>query len=300
MAGISVIIPTYNGAKKIPMLLNALTRQSEKNFEVVIVIDGSTDETLDILSAYSNKFNLFKICEQPNGGRSKAKNHGAINALGEILIFYDDDMEPYPFSIEKHAQFHSHYDGLLSGNPVEVIDEHKTDIQNYKAYLTQEWTRKYQDGLNRLSEQNLFFPAANCSIRKDLFLSFNGFDERLTDAEDFDLAMRALQSGTLIYFDKSNVAIHNDPITCRSYIRRTRQYQLAHTKLAEFHPERTKIEKSNGLFNNWVYLFFSFGLFSFLIDRFNIFKALPRKIRYRLYSAILHSSGVVHPHARLW
>jgi glycosyltransferase involved in cell wall biosynthesis len=300
MAGISVIIPTYNGAKKIPMLLNALTRQSEKNFEVVIVIDGSTDETLDVLSAYRDRFSLFKICEQPNGGRAKAKNHGVTNTQGEILIFYDDDMEPNPFSIEKHAQFHSHYDGLLSGNPIELIDEHKTDIQNYKAFLTQEWTRKYQEGVNKLNEQNLFFSAANCSIRRELFLSVNGFDERLTDAEDFDMAMRALQAGILVYFDKSNVAIHNDPISCRSYIIRTRQYQLAHTNLVEFHPERTKIEKSGGLLTNWVYLFFSFGLFSFLIDHFNIFRILPKKIRYRLYSVILHSSGIAHPHAKLW
>jgi len=296
----SVIIPTYNGAHKIPKILQCLQQQTLRPFEVIVAIDGSTDNTADVIKPYEGFFDSFKVVRQNNSGRSVIRNCGAGVAQGDVLIFYDDDMEPEAQSIDKHVDFHLKHVGLLAGNSVELTDSEKTDIQNYKAFLTRVWTEKYQDGLNNLKEENLFFTAANCSIRREVFFKLRGFDERLTDAEDFDLGRRGLASGMPVWFDKKNTAIHHDPITCGSYIRRIRQYQGAQKKLMELHPERRKVSDPISGVASLVYRLFAFGAFPFLIDHFNVFLVLPRKVRYRFYDVIIHSMGVVHPQVRLW
>ncbi|HEY8934465.1 MAG TPA: glycosyltransferase family A protein, partial [Cyclobacteriaceae bacterium] len=238
MNSISIIVATYNGAKKLPFLLDALMIQSIKHFEIIVVVDGSTDDTLKVLGGYANRFNTFRILSQENSGRSKARNRGVKDASGELLIFYDDDMEPAPDSVDRHIQFHNqHNNVLLTGNQVEQVEQQKTDIQNYKATLSHKWISGYSQSLVSLTVDTIFFTAANCSIPTKVFNVLEGFDERLTDAEDHDLAYRALQMGIAVYFDKENKAIHHDPITCASYIKRLREYQGAHSKLAALHPE---------------------------------------------------------------
>lgn len=294
---VSVIIPTYNGERKINRILESLKNQGYKSFEVIVVMDGSTDNTRQVVKQFEGSLQIHPLVSQNNLGRSKIRNLGASVAKGDLLIFYDDDMEPDSNSVERHVNFHLNNFGILSGNQIEIKDSKKSDIQNYKAYLTQHWIEKYNEGINKLTTENLFFTAANCSIKKEVFFLNGGFDERLTDAEDFDLAQRALQSGIPVYFDKDNIAVHHDPITCRSYINRIRQYQLAHKKLLEIHPERRRKESVK---SSIIYKFFSFGLLPFLIDRFNLFRILPLRMRYKAYDVIIHSLGVVSPTVRLW
>src|SRR5260221_8684035 len=88
---ISVIIPTYNEEKVIGECLSSLQKQTEKNFEVVIVDDGSTDSTISELSNRSKNLRI-KILEQKHQGPAMARNLGVKNAQGEILVFLDADM----------------------------------------------------------------------------------------------------------------------------------------------------------------------------------------------------------------
>src|SRR5687768_301941 len=120
----SVIIPTYNGASKISTLMNALLRQTDRRFEVIVVIDGSTDNTEDTLRTFADLFENLVIVKQENKGRSASRNNGVNFSKGKILIFYDDDMEPENESVQKHISFHEKFMGLLCGNPIE--DEHTT------------------------------------------------------------------------------------------------------------------------------------------------------------------------------
>src|SRR6478736_6683233 len=103
---VSVIICTYNGAKKIPELMDALQKQTVLDFELVIVIDGSVDNTREVVELYNRSFQFMRVVNQPNQGRSKAKNRGALESSGGLLIFYDDDMTPIPKSVERHIMLH--------------------------------------------------------------------------------------------------------------------------------------------------------------------------------------------------
>lgn len=89
---ISVIIPTYNEEKVILECLASLQKYSEKDFEIICVDDGSTDTTMQKLRSASKTFENLRLIEQKHQGPAMARNLGAKNAKGEILVFVDSDM----------------------------------------------------------------------------------------------------------------------------------------------------------------------------------------------------------------
>jgi glycosyltransferase involved in cell wall biosynthesis len=295
---VTVIVPTYQGASKILSVLKALENQTFKNFELVVVIDGSTDDTREILKN-PFQFSSFRILDIPNNGRSGARNAGANIATGSVLVFYDDDMQPAPNSVEQHFLFQKkHAEVLLCGYPVDYSSTDRTDIQKYKAWLSERWTQKYPLGVSVLNSKNLFFTAANCSMKKSTWSTLNGFDERITDAEDFDLACRALEMNMEVYFDKQNIAVHHENITCRSYIKRLREYHKASEKLRMLHSTRPEKQKITN-FKKIIYALLASPALVKLIDLNNVLKILPRAFRYRLYDAITFSLSQMHSEIEL-
>lgn len=296
MFTVSIVIPTYNGAHKLRRLFDALLLQTYNDFEIIVVVDGSTDNTSEVLTSFQDKFTRFRILSQTNSGRSKVRNQGAKMAVGNLIIFYDDDMIPSADSVEKHYKFHSlTANSILGANQVEFYEREKTDIQNYKAWLTGKWLEKYTQHVTRLDRNNIFFTAANCSIPRNIFEQLNGFDERLTDAEDFDFAYRAIENDIPVYFDRTNTAIHNDPVTCTSYIKRIRQYQVARQTLGQLYPGREPITKQPSDFKHKIYRIFAFRFWPQVIDHSTLFKILPLTIRYRLYSVVIQALAVEYP-----
>ncbi|MGH2110157.1 glycosyltransferase family 2 protein [Aerococcus urinaeequi] len=88
---ISVIVPVYNASDYINVLLDSIMKQTFKNFEVLLVNDGSTDNSLDICEEYSLIDSRFKVINKSNGGVSSARNVGMNQALGEFITFADSD-----------------------------------------------------------------------------------------------------------------------------------------------------------------------------------------------------------------
>ena len=89
---LSVIIPTYNEEKVVGECIGSLGKQTYPDFETIMVDDGSTDGTLDILKALRGKINTLKILKQKHKGPGAARNLGAKEARGDILVFVDADM----------------------------------------------------------------------------------------------------------------------------------------------------------------------------------------------------------------
>ena len=299
---VSAIIPTYNGRNKIITCLNGLATQSRKPDEVIVVIDGSTDDTKEVLTKYSG-FPVLKIIEKENRGRATSRNVGASNANGNLFIFFDDDIRASNNVIERHIEFHStHSNSLASGQILEDPTLSTSDIFQFKAHLSKKWTSKYKEGINKLKLNDLFLTAANFSIRKTDFYSLGGFNEKLSDAEDFELGFRALQSGFDIYFDKDNIAWHDDVITCKKYIARQRQYNKAHQDLAKiiididkgFQKRSLKIN----LFKRLVFSFFSHSFWVKMIDS-ELLTFLPKFVRYQLYDWVITGLGKVYPNNRI-
>ncbi len=97
---LSVIIPAYNGEKFLAETLDCVLNQTLKSVQVVIVNDGSTDSTADIIAEYAKKHSNILPITQPNSGVSAARNNGIRNASGEYLLFLDTDDIFTPDSFE--------------------------------------------------------------------------------------------------------------------------------------------------------------------------------------------------------
>ena len=303
---ISVIVPSYNGAHKLPNILSSLSRQSFNDFETIVVLDGSTDNSLEILENTDFGLKNLKIINQANGGRSVSRNNGAKTAEGELLVFFDDDVRLLNNCIEKHWKHYLHYqDCILVGNVPEDLAVMKNDFQFFKANLSRKWVENLPDSNIRLSKKNLFLTAANLSIKKELFWCLGGFDEKLTDSEDYDLGVKALLKDVPIYFDINNIVWHDDFITCRSYVIRSRQYSLSHKKLKELKPELYNEEftqydyRQVKGFKKAVYSFFGRSFWVKLIDSNKWLLFPPKKLRYKIYDFVITSLSAHSPNRKI-
>src|SRR5947209_1130323 len=101
---VSIITPTYNRRASLGRLLRALTRATyaASSFEVIVVDDGSDDDTAEFLRTAYFDYSL-RIMQQEHAGPSAARNLGVANARGSLILFLDDDVEPIPELIELHV-----------------------------------------------------------------------------------------------------------------------------------------------------------------------------------------------------
>jgi glycosyltransferase involved in cell wall biosynthesis len=296
----SIIIPTYNGANKILNIIEALSIQTISNFEIIIGVDGSDDNTDSIIA--KQKFintDRITVFTQENKGRSIIRNNCAKIAKSELLVFYDDDMIPLKDSVEKHILFHNNrLNCVLGGSVIDKYENTKSDFLKYKEYLSRKWSSIYKKNNERLNRDNLFLTAANFSISKNLFFKLNGFDEHLTDAEDWDFVIRAYDKNIDVYFDATNIAWHNDRLTCKQYIFRQRDYNKNQLKLSELKPELYKKysirqqEPKQDIFRVIIYKLFANKLNVRLIDN-NFFIFLPKRIRCKFYNIVITGLGKV-------
>jgi glycosyltransferase involved in cell wall biosynthesis len=98
---VSAIIPTYNRETTIQRAVNSVLAQTWKEIEVIVVDDGSTDKTVEVLETYGDK---IRVIRQPNGGPSAARNTGIRAATGEIISFLDSDDEWLPTKTERQVR----------------------------------------------------------------------------------------------------------------------------------------------------------------------------------------------------
>lgn len=109
---ISIIIPVYNSKKYLNKCLDSIKNQTYKNLEVILVDDGSTDNSLEICKNYEKKDKRFKVFHKKNGGTSSARNYGLKQATGDYITFMDND----DYVNNKDA-FNNIYNQLKKTNP---------------------------------------------------------------------------------------------------------------------------------------------------------------------------------------
>lgn len=180
----SVIIPTYNRAGLLARTLGSVFRQRLTNYEVVVVDDGSTDRTGEVLASFADR---VRACRQPNRGPGASRNAGAERARGEYLAFLDSDDLWFPWSLETFQTLIDRYQqpALLCGNFLQFETDAELDgIQEEPArgdyfvdYLAS-WQRHRVTG------------AGMVVVRRDVFLGAGGFTAASCNLEDHDLALR--------------------------------------------------------------------------------------------------------------
>ncbi len=181
---VSVIVPTYNAAWCIGTALDSVLAQSLTELEIIVINDGSTDETDQILASYGDS---IRVITQKNGGMSNARNNGIRSARGDYIAFLDADDWWLPEKLEAQIK-------LMREQPELGFCSTAARVQNTEGELITVWYCPPLDGniLKTLFSHNAAV-AGGCSavmVRKRLLDQTGLFDENLKGFEDPDLWIR--------------------------------------------------------------------------------------------------------------
>lgn len=186
----SVVVPTFNRAALLREALESVARQTYTNFEAIVVDDGSTDETREVVAASAVE---PVYIYQENQGRGAARNAGVRCARGELVAFLDSDDLWYPDRLARHVEFLArHRDAVFIHGPVDVIDEGGRPDPAAGRRMARLYRKAAGRGfgLETLLDSCLIFTSA-VTARKSLFDEVGLFDPDFRVREDFEWYLRA-------------------------------------------------------------------------------------------------------------
>lgn len=195
---ISVVIPTYNRSAFITLAIDSVMNQTFTNYEIIVVDDGSTDGTKDIVKKYGDR---IRYLYQGNSGVSAARNCGIHAAQGEWVAFLDSDDEWLPSYLGKHSELLVQYPsivGSVMNSVAEALDGQKTDsFEERKLYqLLQGRGDMLVPHPFRVVTDHHVTTLQSCAFRRDVLLSTRLFDEDITIAEDWDIVAQMAIKGS--------------------------------------------------------------------------------------------------------
>lgn len=178
---VSVIIPTFNRAWCLKKAIDSVLAQDYTHFEIIVVDDGSTDKTPDLLSEYGG---ATTVIHQPNQGVSAARNRGVAASNGVLIAFLDSDDSWYPKKLSAQVDF-------FSKNPEAVICQtEEIWIRDGKRANPKKKHQKLSGMIFEPSLALCLISPSAVMMRKPFFMKMNGFDESLPACEDYDLWLR--------------------------------------------------------------------------------------------------------------
>jgi glycosyltransferase involved in cell wall biosynthesis/peptidoglycan/xylan/chitin deacetylase (PgdA/CDA1 family) len=238
-ARFSIVIPTYQRRDLVVKTVTALERQEMTDFEVIVVIDGSTDGTGEALRRLEVAFPMTVI-EQPNMGRAAAVNAGARAARGEVLLFLDDDMEAHPRLLGEHEVALREGAQVVFGH----LALHNESPPNLMSDGIERWARSR---LARLSAPGARFAmddyvTGQMSVSADVFRAVGGFDVSFTrnglfGGEDLDFGYRLARTGYRIVFKPEAISYQRYVVDPEEVLRRGKESGRSQQELVLKHPE---------------------------------------------------------------
>jgi glycosyltransferase involved in cell wall biosynthesis len=214
---VSIIIPTFNGGLRIGNCLDALVRQTaEQDAEILVVNDGSTDNTADVIAGYSG----VRLITQSNAGPAAARNRGALEARGTIILFTDDDCVPMPEWLA----------AMIEPFKVQNVVGVKGAYRSHQNRLAPRFVQiEYEDKYRRMAELSKidFVDTYSAGFRRDRFLEMNGYNTSfpVACAEDVELSYRMFARGWTMKFVPAAIVYHTHPDTFRKYL--NKKYKFA-------------------------------------------------------------------------
>ena len=199
---VSVVIPTYNAAQYLPESIESVLSQSWQDFEIIIVDDGSTDNTQEVVGAF-NSIKIRYVRQENSGGPSRPRNVGIHHARGKYISLFDSDDLMSRNKLAEAVSFLEQYSdlGLVFANfevcnergdifPGAFLDEFQPFWDLPKKQVGEKWfIIESALAYERLLTHN-FIGASGTVIPKAVFLSVGGFDEGTDGAEDRDMWLR--------------------------------------------------------------------------------------------------------------
>lgn len=200
MPQVTVVLPVYNGARYIKEALDSVFAQTFRDFEVICIDNGSTDETRSILEGYGER---VRVLRRENRGPCGGRNEGVRKATAQYIAFLDHDDYWYPRKLEQQV-------AVLSAEPDVVLVLCNSDRMDAAGRLLQvgatlaERATMGDSPLGRLMEADQLLSSA-ILVRRDAFERAGMYDEGLRGFEDFDLCARLKREGRFVFLEESGM-----------------------------------------------------------------------------------------------
>ena len=226
---VSLIIPIYNQADSLKCVLESIKyiNFSNKQYEIVVIDDGSSDNIKGIIKGYQNDLNIRYLCHESNKGRAAARNTGANAASGDILIFTDGDRVLSPDFLREHYQMNREY-SVCMGKAVEIYSRIPNDtierfvydiVKENMSVMKYAYHYAYQELVFNIYGENgknhsgipwISLLSGNFSIRKKIFQDLGGFDENFQSwgLENIEFGYRAYKAQVEFLYNEKATNYH--------------------------------------------------------------------------------------------
>ncbi len=233
----SVIVPVYNRRDEVRDLLESLACQSLRNFEAIIVEDGSSDPCKDIVESFAGRVDV-QYHYKDNEGRSIARNYGIERAKGEYFIFFDSDcVIPADYFKTLTARLEEHYVPCFGGP--DAAHDSFTDVQkainfSMTAFLT---TGGIRGGKVQMEK---FVPRSfNMGYSRQVWKKVGGFREMFS--EDIDMSTRIRKGGFEISLIRDAFVYHKRRVDLKKFSRQTYVFGMSRITLKLLYPDSLKL-----------------------------------------------------------
>lgn len=238
MLDFSIIVPVYNRPEELSGLLQSLCRQTDVDFEVVVVEDGSTDSSEHIVEAFKHKLNLVYYYKE-NSGPGLSRNYGVQKAKGNYYIFFDSDCEiPESYiAIVRKSLLENYTDAF--GGPDKAAPTF-TPIQKAINYSMTSWlTTGGIRGQKNTMEK--FHPRSfNMGFSKAVFEKTAGFS-KMRFGEDVDLSIRIFEAGFAVQLIAAAFVFHKRRTDLKKFFKQVYNSGIARINLYKLHPVSLKL-----------------------------------------------------------
>lgn len=234
----SIIVPVYNRPDEVDELLESLTRQTFKQFEVIIVEDGSKNDCRSVVEKYSGALDIHYYYKD-NSGPGQSRNYGAGRAKGDYLIVLDSDVvlpEGYLQAVEDELKANpcDAFGGPDSAHP-SFTDVQKAISYSMTSFFT---TGGIRGGKKKLDK---FYPRSfNMGIRRDVYQQLGGFS-KMRFGEDIDFSIRIFKAGCSCRLFPEAWVWHKRRTDMRKFFRQVYNSGIARINLHKRHPGSMKL-----------------------------------------------------------
>ncbi|MBR6853691.1 MAG: glycosyltransferase [Prevotella sp.] len=235
----SIIVPVYNRPDEVDELLESLTKQTLKDFEVIIVEDGSIKPCKDVCEKYANILDLHYYAKE-NSGPGQSRNYGAERSNGEWLIILDSDVvlpEGYLEAVEKSLASST---SIAAWGGPDAAHPSFTPVQKAISYSMTSFftTGGIRGGKAKLDK---FYPRSfNMGIRRDVYLKLEGFT-KMRFGEDIDFSYRIVEAGYMPRLFPEAWVWHKRRTDFRKFFRQVYNSGIARINLEKRHPGTMKL-----------------------------------------------------------
>lgn len=237
MRSYSIIIPVYNRPAEVRELLDSLALQTYRDFEVLIVEDGSAIRCEEVVKEYEDRLTV-RYFFKPNSGRSLTRNYGMERAEGNYLIFFDSDCIIPEDYFQKVTGYLEKTKADCFGGPDRAHESfslmQKAISYSMTSFLTTGGIRGSKKGLEKFVPRTF-----NMGFSRNVYLRAGGFKDMF--GEDIDLSTRIRKAGFTVELFPDAYVYHKRRVSLTSFYRQVYVFGMARVDLYQMHPDSLKL-----------------------------------------------------------